>query len=102
MEKFLEKCTVVKGKKAQELIDNYDYSLRTFGYRKLGDCYSFCSYYKCNAFDQIYNECLKNNGHGLTIPTFNTNIFTCAYLTEIGGKTWLIYHTPSYRYATEY
>ena len=102
MTKLLENSRIVKGRKAQNLIDNYDYVMSRYGCRDLDDCYNSCSYYKYSAYENICNECYKYGGHGLTISTYNTQRFTCAYLVEIDGKTWLIYHTHDYRYAVEY
>lgn len=62
------------------------------------DVYTKPSHNKINAYERIYHEMMECGGYGLKIMSFNTFMFTCAYVTQANdGSLYLIYHTPTRR-----
>lgn len=98
---FLKKCTVLKNttKKATNLLNKYNYSIARYSCRTLNDCYSSYSVFKAQAYEDIRKECIENGGYALTIPTYNSNTFSEAYIMVVEGVEWLIYHTHYNKYA---
>ena len=64
--------------------------------RTLEQCYNNPSTAKISAYNAIRREMIENNGDCLTVLSYNTFMFTCAY-TYIDGNNdwWLVYHTPN-------
>lgn len=72
--------------------------VNTFNYhygRVLSDCYDRPSFSKVSAWERIREECYNNNGQVLTVLSYNTFMFVCAY--EIPQDNILVVHTPSKR-----
>lgn len=64
----------------------------------LYDVYTKPSHNKINAYEKIYHEMISCGGYGLKILSYNTFMFTCAYIKQGGdGSLYLIYHTPTRR-----
>ncbi len=62
----------------------------------LYDVYTKPSHNKINAYERIYHEMMQAGGYGLKILSYNTFMFTCAYMVQgKDGALYLIYHTPS-------
>ena len=58
---------------------------------------------KVEAFNEIAKEKVDVGGTGLFITGAVSDIFSCAYQVEDkDGKNYLIYHTPSNRFAIPY
>ena len=87
-------------KKEQGFVNIYKYSISYHGFRRLEDVYSKCSDAKWRAWRDIQRECYESGGHGLTVVTSNTMMFTAAYcITDVStNTTTLIYHTPYSKY----
>lgn len=86
-------------KKYAALLESY-YAIRTRGYRMVHDCYGRPSAAKEAAENRIWREMKKRNGCGYTIVSYNTMIFTCAYLFPHpeDGNIILCYETPYHTY----
>ena len=84
-------------KKQISLIESYRNNVLKYGYRFLSDVYERCSIRKKNAELCILNEMEYYNGYGYTIMSYNTTMFTCAYIYEKGGNKYMVYHTPTNR-----
>ena len=87
-------------KKQQGLLNNYRWCYSHYGARRLDDVYTKCSVAKRRAWDEIFAEYCKNNGHGLALVSYNCMTFSAAYVvtdpkTE---KSSLIYHTAYNKY----
>ena len=55
---------------------------------------------KVDAFNDIEKEMKEACGHSLRMTGAGSDYFSCAYKVDnIDGDTYLIYHTPMYRYA---
>lgn len=61
--------------------------------RTLSDVYGRCSNKKLESYEKIKNEMVNLGGNGLTVISFNSNMYTVAY--TLG--TNLIYHTKTRR-----
>lgn len=60
------------------------------------DVYTKPSHNKIYAYERIYHEMMECGGYGLKIMSFNTFMFTCAYLMQSkDGSLYIIYHTPT-------
>jgi hypothetical protein len=79
-------------KRARCLINSY---LNSNAYR-LEDIYTTCSHSKYNAYESCFNKMINNNGYGFRILSYNTFMFTCAYLIEENDKRYLIVETPNH------
>ena len=81
-------------KRQNAIMDAYNRHFR----RTLYDCYANPSAQKVQAWERIKKEMSEKVGIGLTVISYNTNIFTCAYLMHVEEhKTVLVYITPTKR-----
>lgn len=94
---LIKKEKVNKSKKWQSVINLYNKSFNP----SLFWVYNNPSLKKQYYEEQIKNEMLSCGGWGYTILTYNTSVFTCAYLMKVNEITYLIYHTPSSKYMLE-
>ena len=86
--------------KAERIIHMYEYT-------KKGDsiytAYIKPSQRKINAFNVILQEMQSVGGFNMRITGAGTDVFSCAYQVKDGSDiTYLVYHTPSNRFAVEY
>lgn len=67
--------------------------------RTLYDCYNATSSVKADSWFSIYTEMVRLKGYGLTVLSYNTFMYTCAYkyYDEIREVEILVVHTPSTR-----
>lgn len=90
-------------KKFQSVIERY----ALYAGRTLSDCYANPSQAKINAWDSIRQEMVATNGWGLTVLSYNSQFFTCAYLRKGIHKdslleyTELVYHTARHTVVME-
>lgn len=63
--------------------------------RTLDDCYNRPSTTKSSIWESIREECYTNNGEVLTVLSYNSFMFVCAY--EIPQDNILVVHTPTKR-----
>lgn len=67
--------------------------------RSLYDCYNRPSTAKASSWSDIYREMVRLQGWGLTVLSYNTLMYTCAYTyynAELDSEI-LVLHTPSTR-----
>lgn len=58
---------------------------------------------KVSAFNEIKKEMVNVKGYDMRITGAGSDVFSCAYKVKDGSDVvWLIYHTPSNRFAIEY
>lgn len=58
---------------------------------------------KIDAFNAIRKEMQRVGGFGMRITGAGCDVFCCAYQVKDGSDiTYLVYHTPSNRFAVEY
>lgn len=76
-------------KKQQALWEQYKRATK----RELGECYANPSAAKRQAYNCISMQCSMLNGWGIRIPSYNTMMFTMAFLYKEDGKTMLHYVT---------
>ena len=79
-------------KTVEKKIDILKTYKRYYG-RTLSDVYSRCSNKKHESYEKIKNEMHDLGGNGLTVISFNSNMYTVAY--TLG--TNLVYHTKTRR-----
>ena len=72
-----------------DILNTYE---RYYG-RTLHDVYGKCSTKKWNSYNDIKDEMIKLGGSGLTIISFNSNMYTVAYTLD----TDIVYHTKTKR-----
>lgn len=91
-------------KKAQSLIDSYNYAVERYGYRHLCNCYNTYSREKEYAEDWLLSTMNSDGGHGYTVMSYNTFGFTCGYLypEKETGALILRVDTPKNTYETYY
>lgn len=87
-------------KKAESVIHIYEYT-------KKGDsifkAYKHPSNGKIDAFNDILKEMSDVGGFNMRITGAGSDVFSCAYQVKDGSNiTYLVYHTPSNRFAVEY
>lgn len=74
----------------QGMIDRY----KVARYGSLAEAYrTGGSYYKRHAEEAILREMKGIGGYGFRITSANTYHFSCAYLYDKDGETFLVYHT---------
>ena len=83
-------------KKYVDLLESYRHAVNTRGYRMVDDCYSRPSAEKEAAENRIWNKMKERNGYGYAVVSYNTMVFTCAYLFPHpeDGNLILCYETP--------
>lgn len=80
-------------KKKKEVVERLK---REYG-RTLFHCYKTPSTKKLKAWETIIYEMYQNDGCGLTVLSYNSQMFTCAYTyCDRTGKILVSYHTPNY------
>lgn len=87
-------------KKAERVIHMYEYT-------KKGDsifkAYNRPSNKKIYAFNEILKEMSDVGGFAIRITGAGSDVFSCAYQVKDGSDiTYLVYHTPTNRFAVEY
>lgn len=87
-------------KKYAALLESYYYVVNTRGYRMVYDCYIKPSAAKDAAENTIWLQMKERSGYGYTVVSYNTMVFTCAYLFQHpeDGNLILCYKTPSHTY----
>lgn len=71
-----------KTKRAQNLLNNFNYSVNKYGLRYLKDCYERASAYKENAYNKIVNFAHDVGGY-YTITGYNCMAFSmCVYVAK--------------------
>ena len=87
-------------KKYAALYDSYQRAINMHGYRMDDDCYSRPSAAKETAENRIWNKMCERNGYGYAVVSYNTMVFTCAYLFPHpeDGNLILCYETPCNTY----
>ena len=82
-------------KKDLSTLETYN---RYYG-RTLDECYTTCSSAKAVSFRHIREEMESLDGWGLTVLSYNTFMYTCAYkyYNEELDREILVLHTPSKR-----
>lgn len=76
-------------KKQQGLWEQYKRATKS----NLHECYARPSEAKVQAFNGIMRWCFLLDGWGIRIPSYNTMMFTMAFLYKNNGKTMLHYET---------
>lgn len=85
--------------KAQQMIDRYACSDDDSIFK----AYGRPSNRKVAAWDEIVKEKNDVNGTGLFVTGAGSSYFSCAYQVEdTKGQNYLIYHTPTNRFAIPY
>lgn len=82
-------------KKAQSMIYRHFKSTKENIYQS----YAKPSSAKVSAFNEIKKECSLVGGYALKMTGAGSDIFSCAYKVDTDTGTYLIYHTPSNRFA---
>lgn len=87
-------------KKYADLLESYRRAVKMYGYRQVHDCYAKPSAAKDAAENRILVEMVDCNGYGYTVVSYNTMVFTCAYLFPHpeDGNLILCYETPTNTY----
>ena len=91
--------------KAKDMVHRYLYTQRGDSIYK---AYGKPSSRKVDAFFQIVREQKEVDGWGMKITGAGSDVFSCAYLVmahleeEKEDKKYLIYHTPTNRFAIPY
>lgn len=78
-------------KKQQGLWEQYKRAYKT----NLYQCYANPSVAKRAAYRNIQTKCFLLHGWDIRIPSYNTMMFTMAFLYKKDGKTMLHYETPN-------
>lgn len=94
-------CTKVNRstQEARTKIRSYDKAK----YDSIYKAYKKPSCRKVDAFHEILKEMDQVKGYDMRITGAGSDVFSCAYKVKDGsGVVWLIYHTPSNRFAIEY
>lgn len=76
-------------KKQQALWEQYKRATKS----DLCECYKCASAAKERAYHEIMVLCFNLDGWGIRIPSYNTMMFTMAFLYKKDGKTMLHYET---------
>ena len=86
-------------KKAEHMIHAYEKSTAS----TIWQAYGKPSDRKVSAYQKIVKEMSEAKGYGMRITGAGSDIFSCAYvLKDPEGHRYLIYHTPSNRFAIKY
>lgn len=87
-------------KQAKRVIHMYEYTRKGDSIFK---AYGRPSDRKIDAFNHILKEMSDVGGFAMRITGAGCDVFSCAYQVKDGsGITYLVYHTPSNRFAVEY
>ena len=86
----------MKTSRVKAYYQNYMYAVSKHGYRRIFDCYANPSRAKESAELAIIKECCDRDGHGYSVISYNTTMFTCGYLFNRDGELWFAVHTPNY------
>lgn len=82
-------------RRQKECLSKYNYAIKN-EYKSIKFCYSRPSKTKLNIWNDIVMQCHELNGFGLTVVSYNVNIFTAAFKYKKDGKERLVYFAPSY------
>ena len=92
--------SLLTGKKAEALVDDYRYAER-HGHTRLWHVYGRCSYAKERAFDEC-DEIRRTVGGGMMfISGYNTCTFSLVYLLRHEGHDYIVKETHCNRYIAE-
>ena len=87
-------------KKAKRVIRMYEYTKKG---NSIFKAYNRPSNKKIGAFYDILKEMSDVGGFNMRITGAGSDVFSCAYQVKDGSDiTYLVYHTPSNRFAVEY
>ena len=87
-------------KQGQRIMHMYEYTQKGDSIFK---AYGKPSNRKIEAFNEIAKERVDVGGWGMRITGAGSDVFSCAYQVKDGSDiTYLVYHTPSNRFAVEY
>ena len=86
----------MKTSQVKSYYERYMRAVSKYGYRRICDCYKNPSWAKVSAEREIAKEIYNRDGHGYSVISYNTTMFTCGYLFNRDGKLWFAVHTPSY------
>ena len=92
--------TIVKKgtKKAQGMIDNYNWYTSRNGLIDIHEAYGSPSIYKVRAWYSIKDMCERMNGYGLSVLGHNCMKYTAAFKAVESGIEKLFYFTADYDY----
>lgn len=94
--------TVKKGtKKAENMIDSYNFYTRRYGLLDLSDAYNSASVYKWRAWREIQDLCAQLGGRGLSVLGHNCMKYSAAFIANENGVDFLYYFTADYSYKIE-
>jgi hypothetical protein len=98
--KGIMKMTIVKNttKKAQNMIDRYNWYTNRYGLIDIHQAYKTPSVYKVRAWRDIAAMCERMNGHGLTVLGHNCMKYSAAFKAVEDGIEKLFYFTADYDY----
>lgn len=87
-------------KKYADLLESYRHAINEYSNRSVFDCYAKPSEAKKAAEYVILLEMRERNGYGYTVVSYNTMVFTCAYLFPHpeDGNLILCYETHANTY----
>ena len=86
----------MKTSQVKSYYEHYMYAVNRYGYRSIYDCYKNPSWAKASVERDIAKEIYNRDGHGYSVISYNTTMFTCGYLFNRDGELWFAVHTPSY------
>lgn len=82
-------------RRQKECLARYNSTIKN-GYRHIKSCYKWSSKIKLEIWHDIAMQCHELHGTGLTVVTYNQNVFTAAFKYKKDGKERLVYFAPSY------
>ena len=82
-------------KEKQRFVDQYNWSVKHYGYRTLNDLYKNPSDYKLFAYKRIQQECEDLKGTGLTCTGGSCFAFSAAFKYTKDNKKYLRYYTSA-------
>lgn len=88
-------------KKAQGMVDNYNYYIARYGVRGIYDAYKTPSVYKVRAWNDIRDMCARMGGTGLTVLGANCMKYSAAFKAVEDGVEKLFYFTADNDYVIE-
>lgn len=94
--------TIRKGtKKAQGMVNNYNWYVARYGSRGIYDAYKTPSVYKVRAWNDIRDMCARMGGTGLTVLGHNCMKYSAAFKAVEDGVEKLFYFTADNDYVIE-
>lgn len=95
MNEFFTKWTCTKKKQVLNAFNTYKNGLYC---RNLYDCYANPSKAKEWYYNQCKEVCVENDGYGLTVLSYNTYVFTVAFIGFRWGEKCFFFITPNHCY----